>query len=127
MDSRRQDEDGQFVVGKADLEEVLRGMVSDNGIYQQAVSEAEHRGREQGEVAARIGMAIDLNLILLGEMQPSPNGIYERIYGQGQRDERARIRAGVEALRGQVAEPWGEFIYREVLPVIDGTAPQGGE
>ena len=58
MDSRRQDEDGQFVVGKGDVERVLGGMVSDNGIYQQAVEKARDNGTEKGLVYGhRIGYA----------------------------------------------------------------------
>jgi hypothetical protein len=92
--------DGSWVT-YADHVEALQRAYEDGRKYQDAaVKQAEQRGREQGEIAARVGMAIDLNLILVGEMRPSPNGIYERIYAQGQRDALAAAVARVEALCG---------------------------
>jgi hypothetical protein len=51
----------------------------------------------------------------------------EFMWDYAQRDMLARCLAAVEKLRGQVAEPWGEFVYREVLPALRALSPDGGE
>ena len=50
----------------------------------------------------------------------------EHIVDLIRRDERAKARQRVEALRGRTAEPWGEFIYREVLPALNAADAAGG-
>lgn len=93
-------EDGTFVT-YADHVAAVAALIDDQAKeieqYVKAVAEAEQRGYQNGQWSTQQYHA-------------------DKDYNRGL----DAAREAVAALRAPGYEPWGEFIYREVLPAIDG-------